>query len=105
MLKAAAALSFLAIAALAGCASRGPETVSTSGATAPAGARIATQTLPYRPGTGVVQSVSRSPDTREPLSVLAIRMDDGQMQYIDTASNVPVGSRVQLTPDHKIMMR
>ncbi|TAK80622.1 MAG: hypothetical protein EPO20_27905 [Betaproteobacteria bacterium] len=105
MLKAAAALSFLAAAALAGCASRGPESVSSSGATAPSGARIVTQAIPYRPGTGVVQSVSRAPDTREPLSVLAIRMDDGYMQYIDTASNVPVGSRVQLTPDHKIMIR
>ena len=104
MLKAAAAVSILAAAALAGCASRGPETVSSSGATAPGG-RIVTQPIPYRPGSGVVQSVSRSPDTREPLSVLAIRMDDGRMQYIDTASNVPVGSRVQLTPDHKIMVR
>jgi len=102
MLKTAAALSILA-AALAGCASRGPDAASASGATAPAGAHIVTQTMPYRPGTGVVQSVSRAPDAREPLSVLAIRMDDGRMQYIDTASDVPVGSRVQLTPDHKII--
>lgn len=101
MLKAAAAVSILA-AGLAACASRAPEAVSTSGATAPGG-RIVTQAMPYRPGTGVVQRVSRAPDTREPLSMLAIRMDDGRMQYIDTASDIPVGSRVQLTPDHKII--
>ncbi|OGA70235.1 MAG: hypothetical protein A3G81_26890 [Betaproteobacteria bacterium RIFCSPLOWO2_12_FULL_65_14] len=101
MLKAAAAVSILA-AGLAACASRGPDAVSTSGATAPGGG-IVTQTLPYRPGAGVVQRVSRAPNTREPLSMLAIRMDDGRMQYIDTASDIPVGSRVQLTPDHKII--
>jgi len=104
MLKAAAALSILA-AALAGCASRGPDAAATSGATAPSGARVVTQTMPYRPGTGVVQSVSRAADAREPLSVLAIRMDDGRMQYIDTASNVPAGARVQLTADHKIIVQ
>ncbi len=104
MLK-AAALSLLAAAALAGCASRGPQPVSSAGATAPTDARIVPQAMPYRPGTGVVQSVSRSSDAREPLSVLAIRMDDGGMQYVDTASDVRAGSRVQLTPDHKILMQ
>jgi hypothetical protein len=105
MLKPAAALSILALA-LAACASRGPEAGSAqAGATAPLGARIVSQPLPYRAGTGIVQSVTRSPEAREPLSVLAIRMDDGQMQYVDTASNVPVGSRVELTPDHRIVLR
>ena len=101
MLKAAAAVSILAVG-LAACASRSPDAVSAAGATAPGG-KIVTQTIPYRPGTGVVQRVARAPNTREPLSVLAIRMDDGRMQYVDTASDVPVGSRVQLTPDHKII--
>ena len=104
MLKAAVPLLVLA-AALAGCASRGPDAAATSGASAPSGPRIATQTLPYVPGTGVVQSVSRAADAREPLSVLAIRMDDGRMQYIDTASSIPAGARVQLTPDHKIIVQ
>ncbi len=102
MLKAAAAVSILAVG-LAACASRSPEAVSAAGATAQTGAKIVTQAIPYRPGTGVVQRVSRAPDAREPLSVLAIRMDDGRMQYIDTASDIPVGSRVQLTPDHQII--
>lgn len=102
MLKVAAAISILAALALAGCASRAPQAASASGATAPGG-KIVTQTMPYQPGAGVVQRVSRSPNAREPLSVLAIRMDDGRMQYIDTASDIPVGSRVQLTPDHKII--
>lgn len=102
MLKAAAAVTILA-AAVAGCASRGPDAAATSGATA--APRVATQTLPYRPGAGVVQSVSRAPAAGEPLSVLAIRMDDGRLQYIDTASSVPVGARVQLTPDHKIIVQ
>jgi hypothetical protein len=37
---------------------------------------------------------------------LAIRMDDGRVQYVDMASGQdvpPVGSRVQLTPDFKII--
>jgi hypothetical protein len=102
MLKAAAAT--ILAAALAACASWKPDS-SAAGATAPTGARIVTQPIPYYAGTGVVQSVARSPDTRESLSVLAIRMDDGRLQYVDTASNVPVGSRVELTPDHRIMIR
>jgi hypothetical protein len=104
MLKAAAAATILA-AALAACASRPDVSSAAAGASAPTGARIVTQPIPYHTGTGVVQSVSRSPDTREALSILAIRMDDGRLQYVDTASDVPVGSRVELTPDHKIMMR
>lgn len=103
MLKTAAAFSILAALALAGCASRAPQAVSASGATAPAGTKIVTQAIPYQPGSGVVQRVARAPNTREPLSTLAIRMDDGRMQYVDTASDIPVGSRVQLTPDHKII--
>jgi hypothetical protein len=106
MLRAKAPLAILAAVALAGCALRGPDVASApAGATAPAGPRIATQNLPYVPGTGVVQSVAPAPASGEPLSVLAIRMDDGRMQYIDTASNVPVGARVQLTPDHKIIVQ
>ena len=105
MLKAVAAATILA-AALAACASRSPDAGSANaGATAPTGARIVTQPIPYFTGLGVVQSVSRSPDTREALSVLAIRMDDGRLQYVDTPSSVPVGSRVELTPEHRIIIR
>jgi hypothetical protein len=36
---------------------------------------------------------------------LAIRMEDGRTQYVDMAGpEIPaVGTRVQLTPDHKII--
>jgi hypothetical protein len=103
MLKAVAAATILA-AALGACATRSPEAGS-AGATAPTGARIVTQPLPYFTGLGTVQSVSRSPDSRQALSVLAIRMDDGRLQYVDTASSVPVGSRVELTPEQRIIIR
>lgn len=92
-----------------------------------------TQPSAYRAGNGVVQSVTPAPrmasaggtapvtTTRnEPVASagsaagttavamqrLAIRMDDGRVQYVDMASGQdvpPVGSRVQLTPDHQII--
>jgi hypothetical protein len=36
---------------------------------------------------------------------LAIKMDDGRVQYVDMAGGdiPPVGTRVQLTPDHQII--
>lgn len=45
--------------------------------------RIAEQEMPYRPGTGTVQSVNQlsGGDTR-----LGIRMSDGTMQYVDLDS-------------------
>lgn len=91
------------------------------------------QAIPYRAGNGVVQSVTPAPrasaggsapvtTTRnEPvtsagtpasgstaagaMSRLAIRMDDGKVQYVDMAGpDVPaVGTRVQLTQDHQIV--
>jgi len=96
-------------------------------AAAPAAAQAAT--LPYRAGSGVVQSVMAAPraasaggttpvtTTRgEPVSSagaaaastfqrLAIRMDDGRVQYVDMAGpDIPaVGTRVQLTPDYQII--
>jgi hypothetical protein len=93
--------------------------------TAPAG-----QPVPYRAGSGVVQAVTAAPraasaggsapvtTTRgQPVTSagastaigqyqrLAIRMDDGRVQYVDMAGTdiPPVGTRVQLTPDHQII--
>lgn len=103
-------------------------------APAPSSAAAHVQPTPYRAGSGVVQSVTAAPTasagataaarapvttTRgEPVSSagttavpagqmqrLAIRMDDGRIQYVDMAGPdvPPVGSRVQLTPDHQIL--
>jgi hypothetical protein len=64
----------------------------------------------YRPGTGVVESVTRAPapftaaagggsaQAGVPLNRLTIRMDDGRRQYIDTESgDFTRGTRVRLT--------
>lgn len=92
------------------------------------------QPMPYRAGSGVVQSATVAPQmaaagasapvttTRsEPVTSagasgasaaptgqmqrLAIRMDDGRIQYVDMAGpDIPaVGTRVQLTPDQQII--
>ena len=60
----------------------------------------------YRPGTGVIESVSRAPtpftaaaggSAPETLNRLKIRMDDGRTQYIDTDAYPAPGTRVRLT--------
>lgn len=105
-MKAALTASLVA-AALAGCAmdARTPE----SSRPAP----IAHQ-MPYKAGTGVVQSWSAVPSsaagasgrvdpTGTGLLRLGIRMDDGTVQYVDTESReFPVGTRVELTADRII---
>jgi hypothetical protein len=117
MTRVALPLSLAAAALLAACASPAP------GPTASA-ERIVTQEMPYRPGTGVVTAATTAPtlasagattpSTTAPATSpmapgasqrLAIRMEDGSIQYVDvTGSNVPpVGSRVQLTADHQII--
>ena len=100
---------------------------------APRASATHVQPMPYRAGSGVVQSVAAAPrmasagpsspvtTTRnEPVTSagsaagstaagamnrLAIRMDDGRVQYVDMAGpDIPaVGTRVQLTPDHQII--
>ncbi|HEX2197046.1 MAG TPA: hypothetical protein VHG88_00275 [Burkholderiales bacterium] len=98
-------------------------------AAAPAAAPA--NTLPYRAGSGVVQSVTAAPRAAAsaggttPVTTtrgdavttagasagtstfhrLAIRMDDGRVQYVDMAGPdvPPVGTRVQLTADHQII--
>jgi hypothetical protein len=92
MLRPLVALS-LAVALAAGCASRAPNN----------------DPLAYRPGTGVVQSMTRAPAPMTgtaaaggsaPMYRLTIRMDDGRTQYIDTPSaDFTQGTRVQLTED------
>lgn len=101
-LAALAAASFMA--ALAGCAwMYTPQT------------DVAGTQFQYRPGTGVIESVTRAPEpftsttgtaaaagataaAPDQLYRLAIRMDDGRMQYIDTSeSGFARGMRVRLT--------
>ena len=122
-----ASLSILAIAALAACA---PNTTTVRPSLEPS-ARIATQPIAYRPGTGVIQSVTPAPvmggaavaggsavtnrpeapvgteanrTTPGQMQRLAIRMDTGgDIQYVDTdATQFQRGMRVELTPDHYI---
>jgi predicted outer membrane protein len=106
MNRTAASLAILALG-LAACAST-PSTTEQ---------RVATTEMPYRAGQGEVIAVSQA---RPPISAaaggtataastapanyrLAIRMDDGSLQYVDTdAAELTVGSRVELGPDHTI---
>jgi hypothetical protein len=121
-----ASLSILAAALLAACA---PNTTTVRPALEPT-ARIAPQAIAYRPGSGVIQSVTLAPVmgsaiaggsaiTNRPeapvgtegtrpaagqMQRLAIRMDaGGDIQYVDTdATEFQRGMRVELTPDHYI---
>ncbi len=106
MNRTAASLAIVAFA-LAACASTAPSTSQ----------RVATTEMPYRAGQGeVIAAMQARPPisaaaggTATPASTppanyrLAIRMDDGSVQYVDTdAAEIAVGSRVELGPDHTI---
>lgn len=125
MIRRAFPLAILAALGLSACGT-GPK----MGEPAPRASVVHTQPTGYRAGSGVVQSVTPAPrrasaggsapvtTTRpEPATSagstaaggeyhrLAIRMDDGRVQYVDMAGpDVPVvGTRVQLTPDYQIV--
>ncbi|HEX6317776.1 MAG TPA: hypothetical protein VFZ84_02795 [Burkholderiales bacterium] len=129
MMRSVLPLSIAAAFGLSACGSD-PNTMGSRApraAAAPAAAPAAT--LPYRAGSGVVQSVMAAPRAASaggttPVTTtrgdavssagktgagtmqrLAIRMDDGRVQYVDMAGpEIPaVGTRVQLTPDHQII--
>jgi len=59
-----------------------------------------------RPGNGRVESnarMSQASGLNPPVRRLAVRMDDGTVQYLDTqAQNIEVGDRVELTADNHI---
>jgi hypothetical protein len=130
MIRSALPLSLAAALGLSACGSD-PNTMASRDAQ-PSAAAAQPQPTGYRAGSGVVQSVTAAPrmassgasapvtTTRgEPVGAagaasgstavamqrLAIRMDDGRVQYVDMAGTdiPPVGSRVQLTPDHQII--
>ena len=69
---------------------------------------ITGQQFQYRPGTGVIESVTRAPapftaaaggsSAPDQLNRLTIRMDDGRQQYLDTSdTGFQPGMRVRLT--------
>lgn len=113
-MKVAPTLSVAAVfaaAALAGCAGNEPTVSSTSGLDKRPD--LVAQPMPYKAGTGVVQTWSAAPspaagasgrvDPSGGMLRLGIRMDDGRMQYVDTDSrDFPIGTRVELTEDHLI---
>jgi hypothetical protein len=96
----AAAVAAVSLAGLAGCSTWTPQTDITG------------QQFAYRAGSGVVESVSRAPviaaaggsaPSQGALYRLAIRMDDGRLQYIDTESTeFTRGTRVRLTDERLI---
>lgn len=128
MMRSVLPLSIAAAFGLSACGSD-PNMMGSRERAAAAPAAAPAATLPYRAGSGVVQSVMAAPraasaggttpatTTRgEPVSSagasgagtfqrLAIRMDDGRVQYVDMAGpDIPaVGTRVQLTPDYQII--
>ena len=133
MIRIALPLSIAAALGLSACGSD-PNNIGSRDPAPRASAQQAQPTA-YRAGSGVVQAVTASPRTAsagatgapvtttrsEPVTTtggtaagstaagpyhrLAIRMDDGRVQYVDMAGpDVPtVGTRVQLTPDHQII--
>lgn len=112
MTRTAASLALVALA-LSACMTQPPQSTEP---------RIATQEMPYRAGQGVViaatpapastftsgasaaAGASPAPATAAPAPYrLAIRMDAGGVQYVDTDNpELTVGSRVELGADHTI---
>jgi hypothetical protein len=102
-------LAIVAVVA-AGCSSRGGEN--------PATVTVTPIEQPYRPGTGVVQAVTPAPGaiaagpqtsarsaaaSDSGMQRLRIRMDDGNMVYVDTPSkDFAPGQRVQLSAANQI---
>jgi hypothetical protein len=116
MKRLAISLSILAVAAVAGCGSQ-----YYAPAMEERGAAIVPQATDYRPGFGLVidktaapapmgaatggtvTSASGQPGNSSTWRRLAIRMNDGTLQYVDTDSNeFEPGMRVELTPDRMI---
>ena len=104
MVRLAVPLSLLALATLSACTTPPP-----TGGPAVAAPNVVTNVHPYRAGNGVVQAVMPTPavagagSSAEPMQRLEIKMDDGRIQYVDTASrDFTKGMRVQLTEDKLI---
>jgi hypothetical protein len=130
MRKFALPITLAAAAGLAACASPDTQTRSSAAGGPPMVASAAKESsVDYRPGMGVVESVSRTPalssaagagapvrsststvgasgapvtSSGEPMYRLAIRMEDGRIQFVDTDENYTVGTRVELLPEKYI---
>ena len=129
MRKFALPITLAAAAGLAACASPDTRTRSSAASEPPMVASAPKESsIDYRPGMGVVQAVSRAPtlsassgqtavrsststvgasgapvtSSGEPMNRLAIRMEDGRLQYVDTDENYSAGDRVELLPDRFI---
>jgi hypothetical protein len=94
----------VAAAALAACSTPSPQ----SGASQPT-PRVVGNVHPYTAGAGTVIAVMPSPTsaaaggTAQPMQRLEIKMDNGTVQYVDTASKeFSKGTRVVLTQDKLI---
>ena len=118
-----AALAIIAVAVLAACASKEPATpapVIVTPAPAPAIVTAPPQTVvvpapsapsvaavpAVRPGFGRIEAIAALPPTAsagagsKPMRRVTIRMDDGSVQVIDTATQgMSNGDRVELTND------
>lgn len=102
-----AAISFsvvVAAAALGACSTQPQQ----SGASQP-GPKVVGNVHPYTAGQGTVTAVVPSPNsaaaggTAQPMQRLEIKMDNGTVQYVDTASKeFTKGTRVVLSQDKLI---
>jgi hypothetical protein len=69
---------------------------------------VVQSTSAVRPGFGRIESISAVPPSSAAtggttMRRLGIKMEDGSMQYVDTAAgNIAIGERVELTSDGKI---
>ena len=103
-------LSLAALAFLAACGSRQPTPVVIVPPASPVVAAPQVATTPVvqapalRTGFGRIETMTGAPTASagatapSPMQRLGIRMDDGSMQYVDTASTgLSVGDRVELT--------
>jgi hypothetical protein len=118
-------LSLCAMALLAACASTDPVTPAPAAVvvapapvvTAPpptvvvqqpqAGAPVVlAQPTAIRAGNGRVESISALPPSAaaggRTLRRIGIKMDDGTVQYVDTAASLSMGERVELTSDGQV---
>ena len=103
-------VSIIALGLLAACGSRQPAPVvvvppATPVVTVPQGAAAPiVQTVAVRPGMGRIESIGAAPTAsaggtaQSAMQRLAIRMEDGSTQYVDTpSSGLAIGDRIELT--------
>jgi pectin methylesterase-like acyl-CoA thioesterase len=100
------ALSLTALALLAACAAQEPQQAPAPVVTAPAPTVVAQPTAAPAAGFGRIESITAlapsaaAGGSAKPLKRVGIKMEDGTLQYVDTAADgLAIGSRVELTRD------